>query len=40
MDEFDESVLRNAFRPTPNSAIIRLRNRFRRSPTQGSPHDS
>ena len=39
-DEFDEMVLRNAFRPTPNSAIARLRNRFRRSPTQGPPHDA
>ena len=39
-DEFDETVLRNAFRPRPSSLASRMRNITRRNRTQASPHDS
>ena len=39
-DEFDESVLRNAFRPRPSSLATRIHNLARRERRQGSPHDS
>jgi hypothetical protein len=38
--QFDETVLRNAFRPRPSSVATRIRNRFRRNRTQGPPHVS